>query len=219
MASKKKPAKKAAKVRIDVAGLTNDLLVTHIKNVATSMQANNASFPSPPVPLATLSAAADKLAGSDANAKAARQKAVLATSQRDEDRAAAVAYFNKTAAYVQMQSDGDETVIRSGGFDVRAAPTRLTQLAIVDGLVALAASKSSQAALKWKKVTGAKGYEVQACADPPSDAGYKHADTCTATRLAVTGLATGARLWVRVRAVGARDIKGPWSDPATCVVQ
>jgi hypothetical protein len=34
----------------------------------------------------------------------------------------------------------------------------------------------------------------------------------------IPGLASGSKMWVRVRAVGADNKPGPWSDPAVKVV-
>ena len=39
----------------------------------------------------------------------------------------------------------------------------------------------------------------------------------TAAHVTITGLTSGSRVWVRVRAIGTKG-EGPWSDPATKIV-
>ena len=42
--------------------------------------------------------------------------------------------------------------------------------------------------------------------------------TASKSSATIQGLTSGAKLWARVRAVGADNKPGPWSDPATKVV-
>jgi hypothetical protein len=42
--------------------------------------------------------------------------------------------------------------------------------------------------------------------------------TASKSSATIPGLTSGAKLWARVRAVGADNQPGPWSDPATKVV-
>ncbi|MGZ5529121.1 MAG: hypothetical protein ACXWJB_10655 [Limisphaerales bacterium] len=42
--------------------------------------------------------------------------------------------------------------------------------------------------------------------------------TCTQSKYALTGLASGTKLWFRVRAIGGNNAPGAWSDPATKMV-
>ena len=43
------------------------------------------------------------------------------------------------------------------------------------------------------------------------------ADTLTNSKTTLTGFTSGARIWVRVRAINSAG-KGPWSDPAVKIV-
>jgi len=38
--------------------------------------------------------------------------------------------------------------------------------------------------------------------------------TTTKPKVAITDLTSGAKQWVRVRALGPKGFKSPWSDPA-----
>ena len=72
--------------------------------------------------------------------------------------------------------------------------------------------------LKPELVRGAKSYEIQISADPPTPTSWTAKMTASKSSATIQGLTSGAKLWARVRAVGADNQPGPWSDPATKVV-
>ena len=63
----------------------------------------------------------------------------------------------------------------------------------------------------------ASSYEVQTATDPNALASWVPGITSPHSTFQLTGLTSGSRLWVRMRAVGALGA-GPWSDPATKIV-
>ena len=70
----------------------------------------------------------------------------------------------------------------------------------------------------WKPVRGSNGYEIQISADPPTGTSWTPKMTASKSSATIEGLTSGAKLWARVRAVGADNKPGPWSDPAVKVV-
>ena len=68
---------------------------------------------------------------------------------------------------------------------------------------------------------GVKSYEVQTMLNPlnndPTTGAWVHQPSVTKSKCALTGFASGARIWVRVRAIGPNGA-GEYSDPATIIV-
>lgn len=60
-------------------------------------------------------------------------------------------------------------------------------------------------------------YEVQITTTDPVNGPWTTVLNPTASTFQLTGLTSGTRVWVRVRAHGAKG-PGPWSDPATKIV-
>ena len=63
-------------------------------------------------------------------------------------------------------------------------------------------------------VAKSKNYEVQTSDDPPTTNSWVYAKTTTKSKTTLTSQTSGAKKWVRVRALGLNEIKSPWSDPA-----
>ena len=64
----------------------------------------------------------------------------------------------------------------------------------------------------------AYSYEIEISVDPVSPTSWQKKMTVTKSSGTITGLTSGARMWVRVRAIGAHPNPGPWSDPAVKTV-
>jgi predicted secreted protein len=69
-----------------------------------------------------------------------------------------------------------------------------------------------------RPVNGGKGYEVQTSVDPVTGTSWAFKMAAGKSSGSLEGLTSGARLWVRVRAIGADNAFGPWSDPAVKTV-
>ena len=61
-------------------------------------------------------------------------------------------------------------------------------------------------------------YEIQTSVDPVTATSWAFKQTATKSSATPAGLTSGTKIWVRVRAIGAGNTPGPWSDPATKVV-
>ena len=69
-----------------------------------------------------------------------------------------------------------------------------------------------------KPVKGAGSYEIWTSSDPLSDTSWSFRASSTKSSGTLGGFTSGAKIWVRVRAIGADADPGPWSDPAVKVV-
>jgi hypothetical protein len=72
--------------------------------------------------------------------------------------------------------------------------------------------------VSWDPVRAAISYEIQISVDPITGSSWAFKQTATKSSATVNSLTSGTKQWVRVRAVGAGNATGPWSDPATKVV-
>ncbi len=54
--------------------------------------------------------------------------------------------------------------------------------------------------------------------DPVTGTSWAYKMTAAKSSATLSGLTTGARIWARVRAIGADNATGPWSDPAVKTV-
>ncbi len=71
----------------------------------------------------------------------------------------------------------------------------------------------------WKPVAGARSYERQVnTTEPNVEANWSFKKSTSKSSHTLTGLTSGTKVWVRVRAIGTNDNAGPYSDPATKVV-
>ena len=64
----------------------------------------------------------------------------------------------------------------------------------------------------------AKSYEMETWVAPVSATSCQKKQTAPKPSGTIVGLTSGARMWVRVRAIGAAPQPGPWSDPAAKTV-
>jgi hypothetical protein len=123
------------------------------------------------------------------------------------------------SAYIQQTSNGDAAKIALLPVEVKATPGPTTAPAQVLDLKLAPGLNPGEVKSALKKTAGAKGYEYQKSSDPNEPTGWSHLDTSPGTRTTFNGLTSGAKLWVRARAVGGKKTgKGAWSDPATITV-
>ncbi len=142
--------------------------------------------------------------------------AQASTATRDTNVAGLKALLSQEADYVQNASGGDAAKIESSGMSVRAPSTPpVGPMPQVMDLVLTAGDFEGTLDAMWDRVHGAMSYEVQVSPDPPGAFAPKM--TSTKSSATIEGLTSGAKRWVRVRAVGAAG-PGRWSDPAYKVV-
>ena len=206
-----------AKAKLGLDKLTPEELVAEATTIHTSMT-GNANFTTPNPSLAALLTAITNAQ----NKLNAYNVAVTATQTALNDRDAAMAalraLLSLLAAYVDNVSGGDATKIASSGMGVRNTPGSIGPIGQVLNLVLVAGVDEGTLAASWPPVRGATCYEVQACPDPLVPANWSHKLTAGKASAMVNSFNSGTKQWLRVRAVGANNQTGPWSDPAVKTV-
>ncbi len=101
---------------------------------------------------------------------------------------------------------------------VRADATPVGPPAQVLTLVLTAGDNDGTLDASWDPVRGANSYEIQTSPEPVTGTSWAYKMTAGKSSATLSGLTTGTRTWVRVRAIGAEDATGPWSDPVVKTV-
>ncbi len=205
-----------SKVKLGLQGMTPDQIVDLTNTIITAMT-GNANFGTPSPTLAALTTAKTTAATDIAAYNSAKAAAETALAARDASVANLCSLLTLEAAYVQNASGGDLTKIESAGMNVQAEGAPLIMTQVLELVVSAGADEATLKA-RWKAVKGAGAYEIQISVDPPTSNSWTYKMTAKKSSAIISGLTSGARIWVRVRAIGADNATGPWSDPAVKTV-
>ena len=124
--------------------------------------------------------------------------------------------LTQLANYVQNASGGDPAKIQSAGFPVRDTPSPIGPLPAPSELEAQPSQSEGHVNLWWRGVRGASSYVVERAQDGPL-LNWVQALTTTKSRALVNSMASGARYWFRVAAVGAAG-QSAWTDAISKIV-
>ena len=196
--------------------MTDAELIQFAKKVHTALKGNaNVPAPNPTLPaLQTLIATAE----TGVHAYEA-EKDVLCTRKRARDEAikALCDGLRIEADTVQAVTGGDPDKIKTAGFRIRARATPVGTPAQVTNLALAAGAADGTLKAAWKPVRGVRSYELEASPDPMTPASWVYKGTVTKSKATVNSFMSGAKVWVRVRGIGAAG-PGHWSDPAVKTV-
>lgn len=206
-----------AKVKLGLRNLSPDELVGLANQIKTAMT-GNANFTTPNPALTALGTLITTAQTKIATYNSAKAAAETALSDRDAALVALRAGLTQEADYVQNVTGGDATKIESAGMSVRDDAAPIGPPTQVLNLVVTVGDNDGSLDASWDPVRGAASYEVQTSVDPITPSSWAFKQTATKSSGTLAGLTTGARMWVRVRAVGSGNTPGPWSDPATKTV-
>ena len=195
-----------------VSTMTDAELLQFAKKVQAALN-GNANVPAPNPSLSALQALITT-AENGINAYEA-EKDVLRTRKngRDEAVRALCDGLRTEADTVQAATGGDPDKIETTGFRVRSRATPVGTPAPVTGLVLTAGPVEGSLKAAWKPVRGTKVYEIETSPDPAGSDTWSYRGTVTRAKTTINSFTSGARVWIRVRAIGAAG-PGPWSDPA-----
>jgi hypothetical protein len=216
MAPAPKKGGRMAKVKLGLDKLT-PVELTDLTTQIVTMMTGNPNFVTPNPTLAAVTTQKNTTATSITAQETAKATAEAATTTRDVNVTTLKGLLSQLATYVENASGGDAAKIESAGMSVRAdSSVPVGPMPQVLDLVLSPGDFEGTLDAVWNPVRGAKSYEIQVSPDPPSTWTQKMASGKSSAT--IQGLTSAAKLWVRVRAVGADNQPGPWSDPATKVV-
>lgn len=208
-----------AKVKLNLKDKSDSGLGTFTQQHITAMTGN----PNFTTPLPAAPAVATALTNHNtalANFNTAQQAAKQATTVKDTARLALEAVLAARGNYVELtanQTADPAAVIESAGFNVRGTITPPTPPPPVINLNLTAGDDAGELDLQWDPVPKAKSYDIETSPEPMTPTSWTAKPSATKSRTTISGLTSGARVWVRVRAVSAGGT-GAWSDPATKIV-
>src|SRR5882672_4082166 len=202
-----------AKVKLSLGRLSIPQKLTLGQNIITAMT-GNANFPTPNPTLASLTTLRTNLSNANNAYEAGKVTLDGLKVARDTAEAAFDAGYTTEAATVQSASGGDAAKILSSGMGVADAPGPVVPPGQVLNLVLTAGDNDGSLDFAFDPTFGAHSFELEVSVDPVSPTSWQKKLTVTKSSGTLTGLTSGARMWVRVRAIGADPQPGPWSDPA-----
>jgi hypothetical protein len=205
-----------AKVKLSLKGLSPDQRIAKA-NIIKAALTGNASFPAPNPSVATLGSLIATASAAVAAYNALVVQAQAALAVRDSALAALCAGLTQEGAYVESASGGDVVKIESAGMSVRRARSRVGVSQVLN-LVLREGAYDGTLRASWNPDPGAKSFEIQISLEPVTATSWAIKMTASKSSATLSGLTSGAKLWVRVRSIGAGNSTGPWSDPATKTV-
>lgn len=183
--------------------------------VQTSLTGNT-NFPTPPVDLATLKAALDAFAALIPQALDGSKKVI---AEKNKQRTTVIQMLRIVAGYVEMVSNGDQTVFQSSGFQA-ASSTRASNTPLSEKIRKIDRGDISGELLVWiMTVLGASSYELRygPTVNGAAPAAWTSLPlTGVKSPVTISGLTTGGAYMFQARAL-AQNKFTDWSDPVTFV--
>ena len=205
-----------AKVKLNLDRLTDGEVIQKAKDVKTKLT-GNANFPTTTPALADFGAlittADAALAASDAANATAKETTLAKNNALDALRKC----FGLLGTNIESLSGGAADKILSAGLDTRAAKTPAGLPDQVTNLAVTAGDHDGELNAQWDPIAAAKTYEVQTSPDPFTATSWSKTKSVTASSVVLAGFTSGARIWVRVRAIGSAG-EGNYSSEISKIV-
>jgi len=150
----------------------------------------------------------------------AQAAAKLATTNKDTARSALESVLTQRGNYVELTAANAAdpvAVIESANFSSRASKTPAGIPAQVMNLSVTAGDHDGELKAQWDPVPGSKTYEVQTSPDPFTATSWSRTKSVTKSMVVLAGFTSGARIWVRVRAIGSGG-EGNYSSEISKIV-
>lgn len=176
--------------------------------VATAKPAGVAEYPTPIPTLATITASANLLRSNQFDFKAG---VLGAKTVRDRQNKSNTLLMNQFVTYVEVASGGDQAKIEITTLEVKALPGASVVMGKVVGVKGAVGRFAGESILSWKKMSGAKFYQVQKSADGATG-WVNEGNSVTKTKAVIDGLVPETGSFYRISA-GNTLGPGSWSDP------
>jgi hypothetical protein len=205
-----------AKAKGGLYGLTTLGLLQYDQDLVTAATGNpNAPTPFPWI--ATLQAVYDTGVDKVNAVTAAEDNLAMLRAERDEH----IAYARLTMAnYIQAVEAicaSDPVKLQSFGLALRSPASPPQPCGTVTGLKTSTGDDEGAMGLKWTRDLFADAYEIQISPDPITATSWTPVMNVSRAKAQLTGLPSGQKRWVRVRAFNAQG-PGSWSDPSCRMV-
>ena len=125
--------------------------------------------------------------------------------------------FESDAAHVESDTKGEAALEIAAGFAVAGAPAAIGPMSQPQDLDVTMGSNDGTLDWQCHPVAGASSMEPQTTTNPMDPATWHTHTAVTQSSGTLTGLPSGVRHYVRVRAIGPLG-PGPWSDIASKMV-
>jgi hypothetical protein len=182
------------------------------------MTTGNPNFPGAAPYLAALSSADAALGDDITAAEAARAVSKIKTSAQNASEKAVDKAMGRLAGAVELEADGSEVKILSGGFEVQAAPTAATIPAGVANLSLSRGDSPGEIHGHFDSEKDADNYLARySVGENPGGPTTSMDAPFTKSNFDIEDLISGTRVWVEVVANNPAG-PSPWSQPISIIV-
>jgi hypothetical protein len=207
-----------AKIAKNTVKLNAQQLAAKVQVSLTAIAGDATTFPGATAVLALGNTKVGELLDSDALVLSLQAQLDLAREARRMKIAEVDEYYEQELIrFVDNIAKGAANIILAAGMDVAATPGPAPAMPKVATVVLVPGDNDGSAKATYKRVIGARYYELQLSSNPNDPTTWETYDTTVFTTLLLTGQTSGQKRWLRVRAINGVN-KGGWSDPACCTI-
>lgn len=205
-----------SKIALNMKDITDLRAATKAKTALDLCTGTQLADPMPPE-VGALATALEEFNAAILAQVAADNAAKSATERKKEKRKTVERKYAAVAAKVQTLSEGSSTFIIAHGFDVVSTGRSISMTQVLN-LSVSAGDEVGQLDVQWDPVSGVRVYKLQIGTDPTGPSpDWTDKAMVTKSKCSLKSLPTATKVWVRVKAIGAKD-EGAWSDPAVKTV-
>ncbi len=150
--------------------------------------------------------------------ESARAALVALKNARDAEADKLRVEHSAVISAIEAEAKGDTVMAAASGYPLASPNTSSsTPPGQIANLALTAGDDDGSLDASYDPDPLARSYEVQVTSVDPVAGPWATKAQPTSSHVTLTGLASGQRVWARVRGIGANG-PGPWSDPATKIV-
>lgn len=209
--------KRMSAIVLNIKDLSDLEMEARLRALATALTDNPTAAPGITTTPAALEAAADLIQDKLSAKEAADAAAAAATVSKNAAVDAGAELIRDYAGEAWKATGKDPEKATLLGFDVRdgsAPPPPPPGSGQMSGLVVTRGPNPGELIVKADPMPRKISIEAQVNRTPNAEPTWAHERTVSATPFNLTGLPSGALVQVRIRAIFAGGVEGPWSDIA-----
>ena len=200
--------------RLKLASLSDQQLDDYAQNKVDSMT-GNVNFPTPAPTIESVASALDAFHKAVSKALTGT---VADTADKNAKRVIIEGLLTQLAEYCAFTVNGNIAIYLTSGFDYKRHATPSGILPAPQNLLPKRGANDGQVKLTWKKVINNHGYELRWAYDSVTPDAMTNMVPYSSTRVTLSGLQSGKRLYAFVHAVGSHGTFGDWSDVSSITV-